>query len=473
MSREKELTKNTIIVSIGRICTQCISFFLLPLYTAKLSTEEYGTVDLLNTYVSLLIPIIIFEIQQAIFRYLVDNRKDEEEKEVLISTTIFSAIVQSILYLLIYCVIAQFIKNEYKYFLATNVVANIFSSIMLQISRGLGNNKVYTMGSFITASLTIILNVIFIVCLNMGAYGMLAASLISNIICSIYIVIRLKIYKYIKLKSFNFSKLKKLWKYSIPLIPNSISWWIMSASDRTIITAFLNVGANGIYSAANKFSSVFSTFYSIFSITWTESAAIHIKEDDSAEYFSKTINRVFKLFASLCFGIIGFMPFVFPIMINPNYSEAYQQIPILMLGALCNAMVALLSALYIAKKMTKTVAQTSIISAIINIVVNLALIKWIGLYAASISTFLAYFIMMLIRMKNIKKYIDIKFDKRIMLEISILAIIILILYYINNLAANIVLFIAVIIYAIYANFDIIHIIRHNSLKKIIKKLLNK
>ena len=33
MSRKTELAKNTAILTVGKLCTQCISFFLLPLYT--------------------------------------------------------------------------------------------------------------------------------------------------------------------------------------------------------------------------------------------------------------------------------------------------------------------------------------------------------------------------------------------------------------------------------------------------------
>ena len=74
MSRGKELIKNTAIVAVGKVCTKFLSFFLLPFYTAVLSTEEYGIVDLFNTYVSLLLPIIVFQIEDALFRFLVDVR---------------------------------------------------------------------------------------------------------------------------------------------------------------------------------------------------------------------------------------------------------------------------------------------------------------------------------------------------------------------------------------------------------------
>ncbi|BCP62258.1 hypothetical protein SUT380_14460 [Streptococcus parasuis] len=77
MSREKSLIKNTAIVAVGQIGTKFISFFLLPLYTAVLTTYEYGITDLLNTYVSLLMPLIFFQADQAIFRFLIDYRQKE------------------------------------------------------------------------------------------------------------------------------------------------------------------------------------------------------------------------------------------------------------------------------------------------------------------------------------------------------------------------------------------------------------
>ena len=45
MNREKELAKNTVIIFIGKICTQFLNFFLLPVYTRVLNTDEYGLFD--------------------------------------------------------------------------------------------------------------------------------------------------------------------------------------------------------------------------------------------------------------------------------------------------------------------------------------------------------------------------------------------------------------------------------------------
>ena len=148
MSKGKELLKNTAIVSIGKICTQLITFFLLPVYTAVLSNEEYGVVDLLNTLTSLMLPIATLQIEQGIFRYLVDCREDKEKQTTLITTILRFTIIQTIICILIFLCISPFIHNQYKYYLMANLLMGIFSTILLQICRGLGDNTKYAIGSF-------------------------------------------------------------------------------------------------------------------------------------------------------------------------------------------------------------------------------------------------------------------------------------------------------------------------------------
>jgi O-antigen/teichoic acid export membrane protein len=453
MSKGKDLAKNTAIVSIGKICTQLITFFLLPVYTAVLSNEEYGVVDLLNTLTSLLLPIATLQIEQGIFRYLLDCRENKEKQTTLITTVSKFILVQSAICILIFLCASPFIHNEYKYFLMANLLMGILSSISLQICRGLGDNKTYAVGSFITGALTVILNVIFIVAFKWGAYGMLIATAISNLLCAIYVFVKKKIYKYIDIKQNDKKLLKDIVKYSVPLIPNMISWWIVSASDRTIISAVIGVAQNGIYSAANKFSGIFSTLYSVFNLTWTESASININSEDRDEFFSKIFDFIVRFFGSLCLGTIAVMPFVFGILVNEKFAESYYQIPILILGSVFNILVSFLGSVYVAKKLTKEIAKTSIIAAIINIVVNIALINQIGLYAASISTVIAYFAMFIYRWIDVKKYVSIKINKTLIAVLSVSFLVAIITYYLKMKIISIVVLLAVIIIAICINKD--------------------
>lgn len=453
MSKGKDLAKNTAIVSIGKICTQLITFFLLPVYTAVLSNEEYGVVDLLNTLTSLLLPIATLQIEQGVFRYLIDCRENKEKQTTLITTIMRFMIIQLIICIIIFLCASPFIHNEYKYFLMANLVMGMFSTILLQICRGLGDNPTYAIGSFITGALTVVLNVIFIVSFHWGAYGMLGATAISNLLCSVYIFMKKKIYKYIKPKQYDKTTLKEIIKYSVPLIPNMISWWIVSASDRTIISAVIGIAQNGIYSAANKFSGVFTTLYSVFNLTWTESASININSEDRDEFFSKILDFVIRFFGCLCLGTIAVMPFVFNVLINEKFAEAYYQIPILILGSVFNILVSFIGSIYVAKKLTKEIAKTSVIAAIINIAINIVLIKSIGLYAASISTVIAYVLMFIYRWIDVKKYVKFNVNKILMFVLIIMYGVTIFTYYLRSLVISAVVLGVVAIFAIIANIN--------------------
>ena len=453
MSKGKDLAKNTAIVSIGKICTQLITFFLLPVYTAVLSNEEYGVVDLLNTLTSLLLPIATLQIEQGVFRYLIDCRENKEKQTTLITTIMRFMIIQLIICIIIFLCASPFIHNEYKYFLMANLVMGMFSTILLQICRGLGDNPTYAIGSFITGALTVVLNVIFIVSFHWGAYGMLGATAISNLLCSVYIFMKKKIYKYIKPKQYDKTTLKEIIKYSVPLIPNMISWWIVSASDRTIISAVIGIAQNGIYSAANKFSGVFTTLYSVFNLTWTESASININSEDRDEFFSKILDFVIRFFGCLCLGTIAVMPFVFNVLINEKFAEAYYQIPILILGSVFNILVSFIGSIYVAKKLTKEIAKTSVIAAIINIAINIVLIKSIGLYAASISTVIAYVLMFIYRWIDVKKYVKFNVNKILIFVLIIMYGVTIFTYYLRSTVISAVVLGVVAIFAIIANIN--------------------
>lgn len=467
MNREKKLFKNTLILSIGNICTKLVTFFLLPLYTAVLSTEEYGIVDLLNTLVSLLIPIVTFQIEQAVFRNLLDVRENDEKKKELITTSFLTVLIQCVCYIMLFLCLSSFIHNDYKWFLIINLLLYVFSSLFQQISRGLGDNKTYAISGFLSAMFTIIFNILFIIKFNYGAYGMLAGTAMGQIICIIYIILKLKLNKFIDDRYYNKKKLKELWKYSVPLIPNSISWWVFNASDRLIVSFFLGLSANGILAAAHKFSSVYITFYNVFHLSWLENISVHVNDDDIEKYYNKMMNVAANFFLALAILIIAFMPIVYSIMIDSNYHDGYYQIPIIMIGSIFNVLVALETAIYVAKKNTKAIANTSIISAIINIVSHLAFIKYLGLFAATLSTLLAYFIMFIYRYIDIgKKYFKLRFDIKVLISSIIVFIILIPIYYFENIILQIIGMIISIIYAFLINKNSIDFIKKIIIGKI-------
>ena len=93
MNRKNEFIKNTAILFIGKIATQFITFFLLPLYTNKLATKDYGTIDLIQTYISLLVPVLTLRLDSVVFRFLIDKRDNKDEIQEVVSNTSFLLIL--------------------------------------------------------------------------------------------------------------------------------------------------------------------------------------------------------------------------------------------------------------------------------------------------------------------------------------------------------------------------------------------
>lgn len=455
MSRKTELAKNTAILTVGKLCTQCISFFLLPLYTAILSTEEYGTFDLLATYSILLLPLVNWQLDQGLFRFMLDHRGNKKEQRKLFSTLLLSSTVQSIVYVVLFICIEPFLKIENAYFLLWYVVLHVYTALFLQFVRGLGYSVKYTIASFISAATTTILNVIVLVFLKLGLQGLFISTLMAQFLTLIYLVIASKSWRYFSPKNVQLEVLKNVSKYSIPLIPNNLAWWVVNASDRTIIVHFLGTAANGVYSVANKFPNMFINFYNILNLSWTETVSLHYGDEDRDEFLTETMTSLSKLFVAACFGIVACMPFVFPIMVNTKYDAAYNQILILMYAMLFRVLVGLYSCVYVAQKNAKKIAYTSISAAVINITVDLILINKIQVFAASFSTMVAFFSMFVIRYIDVNKTVHMRIRKPIIVGSTLMGCMLIGTYYCNNKAVQLVALAIITIYAVVTNMDML------------------
>lgn len=79
MKELKSLARNTGFLVIGQFGTKLLSFFLVPLYTNVLTTVEYGTFDLMNTSISLLVPIFTLNICDSALRFPLEPQIDRTE----------------------------------------------------------------------------------------------------------------------------------------------------------------------------------------------------------------------------------------------------------------------------------------------------------------------------------------------------------------------------------------------------------
>ena len=130
MNKKKQFAKTTIIIFFGKVCTQLISFFLLPLYTAYLATSEYGLVDLIQTYVTLLVPIITLELEMSIFRYLIDSRGNAKDTKKLISNNFYVLGISLLIFIILYLIFTSFVYIPFRFLILFDIIVCVLSPII-------------------------------------------------------------------------------------------------------------------------------------------------------------------------------------------------------------------------------------------------------------------------------------------------------------------------------------------------------
>lgn len=196
---------------------------------------------------------------------------------------------------------------------------------------------------------------------------------------------------------------------------------------------------------------------------------MHCGDGDNAEYYSEIIETAFRVLASACLGIIAVVALAFPLLVNEKFGASYYQIPIYMLSSLLYSVIGIYSVVYIAFKKTGKIARTSMMAMTINLIVNIGLVRYIGLYAASISSVVAYGALLLSRYFDIRKFIKITMKKNVVFSVVGLMILDFVVYYIRNNWLSLLNLVIVALYAVYVNKKIllqtIEIIKEKRKKK--------
>lgn len=422
MEKGKRLIKNTLIIFISVFATKLINFIMLPLYTKWFTVEEYGVVDVFLAIVSLCVPICTLQIEQAVFRFIIDKNCTSENSRSYLKT---SAVFVGISFVIITCAggVASIITNYIYVLLYAVAVATQCIFVYLQyIARGVDKTMEYTISSIILAIVNVLLTILFVRYLYWGVSGYVMAFIVSHISAGIYLIYHTRIYSVIKEGCFKVTYVKELLAYSIPMIVNNISWWILNLSDKFVLKVFCGNEANGFFAAAGKIPGLVTTVYSVFHMSWQESISREIDSEDVDEYVKKVFERVFVIisFSALCLLLLGKEMFHF--LVDEKFASSYTLMPILIVGLWFLCIAQYLGGLYIGLKLPTELGKTSAIAATINLCVDLICVHYIGIYAACVSTLVAYGFLFVYRMIDIQKYYSIKFDYKMWIVIIFMGI---------------------------------------------------
>lgn len=401
------LVSNTAVFAIGNMLVKLISFFLMPLYTSVLTAEQYGVSELLNSTIEIVLPIATLCMIEALYRFSIDNNTSHE---VVFSSTLRIVMIGNGVVLFACVIWKKFFAYEYAYYFFVLYLTTSLYKLTIQFARGLGHVKRYAFYGVLNSIILVLSNVILLVVLKGGIKAYLNSFSIGYGVSAIVAFMFSKEYKYFSIKKYNKKITNEMLRYSLPNIPNMLSWWINSLSDRYIILFYWGTSMTGVYTAASKLPAMINLITSIFQQSWQYSTATEINNDNSHDFFEK----VFRIYSFICIeacAIIVIMNKVIcKILLQDSFYDAWKYVPLLMLAATFGCYSSFFGTFYNAIKKNFMLMISTIIGAILNIILNFILIPQYGGLGAAFATMVSYVIITLIRIVDI--------DKRLCLKIN-------------------------------------------------------
>lgn len=393
-----KLVKNSGIFFIGAIGSKLILYILVPIYTAYLSTEEYGLADIFYTSIQILIPLLTIKISSAVFRFTVGKEKEPAQ---MLSNSIPIVAFASFVLLLGYWVLWFIFGLSINPLIFTLWFATIaINEIFAQFSKAINKNVVYVINSFICAFMLLSANCFFLIYARMGIAGYVYSLIIANFVSASFVFFFAKLWNYINLKHVSKDSLKTMLSYSWPLVPGALSFLIIQSSDKYMVLWLIGSSATGILSVAYKIPNLCGTMVNIFAQAW-ELSAIQNKND--ATYYDYVFKRYTKivLFCSSFLLLLSWP--IATLLFKGDFIEAYIFVPLLVFGFMFCYFQTFFESIFVAIKDTKKIMISLIIGAAINLLLNYVFILAFSTIGVVYATGISYVVVFLIRYLLLRK----------------------------------------------------------------------
>lgn len=391
----KKLIKNTGLLAIGSFATSLLGLLMIPFYTSVLSTTDYGISDLITVTSSLLFPFVSLAISEAILRFSLD--KDADWKTIY-SGGLWIIIIGLTIVLLFLPLVKKTAIGNYTWYFFLYFCVYCLHTITSYFVKGLEKIHTYSIAGVLNSTIVIGCNLLFLLYLKWGINGYLLSFILGHFVTFLFMFFRESLYKYITFpKYINKDILKKMLVYSLPIIPNGISWWIANSSDKYILTHYASVSDVGIYAVSYKIPTIMMTVMGFFVASWQLSSVEDFGTERSKSFFSGVYDKyvmISIILASLL--IVTAKPFA-SFLYSKDFFTAWHYVPILIIANVFNIMATFMGTVYTGAKKTAMLSISTVIGAVVNISLNFILIPIYGAIGAAVATAISYLVMYVIR----------------------------------------------------------------------------
>lgn len=316
-----------------------INFVIMMVMARFIKPDSYGQLSLFTTMVLLLSIFVCLNTNGFIGVNFFSSSKERIQRllNVVLLTTLF---VYMVILTLIYCFTSTFEQISgltiiYQFYAISFCMLNVVNALLLDIWRL--EEKVWRYGTFsiLLVICNLILTVLFVGFLKWDWQGRMYAQVITCAcfaMSALYILVKKGYIHKIFPKKDDFAG---AYRFGIPLIPHSTSFWLRQGLDRYIINAFTTQTMVGLFSFAANFANIIQ----IVGTAFNSSNSVHIYKmlsdfDDTKMKKLKRDCHLLVLFYAALMLVVFVGAYLFIPLIFPKYEECIKYIFPLCIGAM-------------------------------------------------------------------------------------------------------------------------------------------
>lgn len=447
-SISKKIFKQGVVFGLLSSLQNLSGFFLLPLITKFISTEDYGIYNLILLTSTIFTLFFSLGTISSLTRYYHVSEKQSYKDSIISNLFLISICSLSILNLITWLFsdfISYLIFNHYdmsfeiflmNLSLSLGIIQNLLLNILRFDNKAFKFSTITLSGVFINFTISLFLLIKF----NLGFSALIYGLLCSNFILFLHLFI--SHYKRFSFRKIDLGKVKYLFDFGVKSAISGLLFYIMDWGDKYMIDKLLDLKNVGIYSLGYRLGLIINIIIiTPFSLVWSN---IRMQINKLKSYNSVT-SLIFRVINLVSFTLISIFVFfsqeILGLFIDESYAESFSFVPIIMLSFFVYGLVNILDyGLFIEKKMNHFIFF-SCFAIVVNFTLNYLLIPNYGIFSAAFTTLVTYLIYTVLTFKFSRKFYDFGFS----LSITYLVIIITLCNCFISYYFNLSLFLEVII----------------------------
>ena len=406
--RMRLLLGNTLVFALGGLAVKAVSLVLMPLYTTALTAGEYGTAELLNSAIEIVLPLLSLGVVEALYRFSID---DDVPKDELFANSLLvlggGGLCTGVL-----CVLGSVLWNmeHAAAFFVLFCSVCVFKATT-QLARGLGHVRRFVLYGLINALAMVVSTYLLLVRARLGVEGYLWSYTIGYLVGGLAAFLGSAEYRLLAPFRVDRVLLRRMLVYSLPLVPNLLSWWLVSVSGRYVVLWGSGVAAAGLFTAASKMPALVNIVASVFQQAWQYSTAREIDSPDRGAFFGVVMRGYSLATLSVAGLVIALNRPISRVMLQAEFAEGWRYVPLLMLVASFGVISIFFESFYQALKNSGVLMASTALGAVVNVILGVALVPFMGPWGAGLAGAVAYMLVLVVRACDLGRRINLPIDR--------------------------------------------------------------